>query len=173
MKLTEEQEALFKADPLIKVILEVEKTSTINFIGGAVIDILEGRKVKDYDLTYITDSDLKTLGFEYCYETKTAKTYKKGDIILQKLKTASEDFDFKISQTALSVTHTKNFDLQICENSFNKKILIPCDKAWTEPKNALNSLRRIPHYKNKGYTIDDITYLSLLSVVGRNNNKNS
>jgi len=52
-------------------------------------------------------------------------------------------------------------------------MLIPCEKAWTERKNALNSLRRIPHYKNKGYTINDTTYLSLLGVVGKGNNYNS
>jgi hypothetical protein len=50
---------------------------------------------------------------------------------------------------------------------------IPCEKAWIEHKNALNSLRRLPHWKNKGYSINDITYLSLLGVVGRNSNINS
>jgi len=53
------------------------------------------------------------------------------------------------------------------------KMLIPCEKAWIERKNALNSLRRIPHWKSKGYSINDITYLSLLGVVSRNSNINS
>ena len=57
--------------------------------------------------------------------------------------------------------------------SFENKVLIPCEKVWTEKKNALNSLRRIVHWKNKGYKINDITYLSLLSVVGKGNNYNS
>ena len=69
--------------------------------------------------------------------------------------------------------YQKRFSLVLDETSFNNKTLIPTQKAWTEKKNALNSLRRIPHWKNKGYEINDVTYLSLLSVVGKGNNYNS
>lgn len=170
--MTQEQEGVFKADPLIKLILE-NNLNNLKLVGGAVIDILEGRKVKDYDFLAMTDTEVLKLGFKYSHDTKTATTYIKGDLIVQRLKTNINDFDFKISQATLTWNYKKELQLTICETSFENKALIPCDAAWTEKKNALNSLRRITHWREKGYKISDITYLSLLSVVGKNNNINS
>jgi hypothetical protein len=170
--MTPEQEELFRKDPIISLALE-QNICNINLVGGAVIDILEGRKVKDYDFTQIYSSDIVKLGFKYSHDSKTATTYVKDGFTIQLLKTDINDFDFKISQANLSWNYQKIFSLVLDETSFNNKTLIPPQKAWTEKKNALNSLRRIPHWKNKGYTINDVTYLSLLSVVGRGNNYNS
>lgn len=171
--MTKEQEELFRADSLVKLILETTGISSINLIGGAVTDILEGRKPKDYDTIGGLDLYKDKLGLEFQYETKTAKTFKKGDLIVQLLKTDKADFDFKISQASLTIDYKKQLTLEIDTNSFENKMLIPCEKAWIERKNALNSLRRIPHWKSKGYSINDITYLSLLGVVSRNSNINS
>jgi hypothetical protein len=171
--MTQEQEELFRADPLIKLLLETEGISTVKLIGGAVLDILQGKTPKDYDFALGYFPDPKKFEMDYQYETKTAKTFKKGEMVLQQLKTLPEDFDFKISQATLEVNYKKVMSLTIDKTSFEKKILIPTDKAWTEKRNALNSLRRIPHWRNKGYTINDTTYLSLLGVVGKSNNINS
>lgn len=171
--MTKEQEELFRADPLIKLLLETEGLTTVKLIGGAVLDILQKRKPKDYDFIFQYFPNPKKFEVEYQYETKTAKTFKKGELILQELKTSPEDFDFKISQSTLVINYKKELTLEIHETSFENKMLIPCEKAWTERKNALSSLRRIPHWKSKGYTINDTTYLSLLSVVGKVNNYNS
>lgn len=170
--MTKEQEELFKADPFIKMVMEIrEEVSSICLTGGAVIDILEGRKPKDYDCVGTLYEN--KLGLEYSHETKSAKTFKKGDLIIQLLKTDKTDFDFKISQARLVINYKKELTLEIDENSFKNKMLIPCEKAWVEKKNALNSLRRIPHWRNKGYKINDTTYLSLLGIVGKGNNYNS
>ena len=178
--MTVEQEKLFKADPIISLALELD-VSNIELVGGAVVDILEGRKVKDYDFLNFSSHDAKKLGFKYSHDSKTATTYindesanlLKGNFTIQALKTDSNDFDFKISQSQLYFNYQKNLSLIIDEISFDNKLLIPANKSWLEKKNALNSLRRIVHWKNKGYTINDITYLSLLSIVGKNNNYNS
>jgi hypothetical protein len=170
--MTQEQEELFKADPIISLVLENNITS-VKLVGGAVVDILEGRKVKDYDFMSLTSLEAEKLGFKYSHDTKTATTYVKDDFIIQVLKTDINDFDFKISQSTLSWNYKKEFNLVLDENSFNNKTLIPPNKSWEEKKNALNSLMRIPHWKNKGYTINDTTYLSLLGVVGKGNNYNS
>lgn len=171
--MTTEQEELFRADPFVKLILEVTGISSINLIGGAVTDILEGRKPKDYDTVGGLDIYKDKLGLEFQYETKTAKTFKKGDLIIQSLKTQKEDFDFKISQATLKVDYNKKLSLELDKESFDNKTLIPCERCWTEKSNALNSLRRLTHWRKKGYEINDITYLSLLGVVGKSNNKNS
>lgn len=170
--MTQEQENLFKEDPVISLCLE-QNINSVKLIGGAVIDILEKREVKDYDFFHLGDNDIIKLGFKYSHDSKTAKTYIKNNLTIQVLKTSIDDFDFKISQATLTWNYQKSLILTIDQNSFDNKLLIPCEKAWTEKKNALNSLRRIIHYKNKGYSINDVTYLSLLSVVGKNNNYNS
>lgn len=172
--MTQEQEKLFREDPLIKLLLESSSPSSIILIGGAVIDILEGRKPKDYDFQLNYFPDVDKFGLEYQYETKTAKTFKKGEFTLQQLKTSPSDFDFKISQATLMIkAHKNELTLTLDKNSFDNKTLIPTDICWGVKKNALNSLRRIIHWKNKGYTINDITYLSLLGVVSKNSNYNS
>ena len=170
--MTTEQEKLFKADPIISLALELDVIN-IKLVGGAVVDILEGRKVKDYDFLKFSSHDAKKLGFKYSHDSKTATTYLKDGLVIQALKTDSNDFDFKISQSQLSFNYKKNLSLNIDEISFDNKLLIPVNKSWLEKKNALNSLRRIVHWKNKGYTINDVTYLSLLSIVGKSNNYNS
>lgn len=170
--MTTEQEELFKADPIISLALE-QNVRSVNLVGGAVIDIIEGRKVKDYDFLNFSPHDAKKLGFKYSHDSKTATTYIKGGLTIQILKTDINDFDFKISQAELTWNYHKKLSLILDETSFENKMLIPTEKAWTERKNALNSLRRVPHWKNKGYTINDTTYLSLLSVVGKGDNYNS
>lgn len=170
--MTVEQEKLFRVDPIISLVLELD-VSNIKLVGGAVVDILEGRKPKDYDFFSLTLTEATKLGFKYSHDSKTATTYLKDDLVIQVLKTGIEDFDFKISQSQLSFNYQKKLSLNIDEISFDNKVLIPANKSWLEKKNALNSLRRILHWRSKGYTINDVTYLSLLSVVGKNNNYNS
>lgn len=139
----------------------------LQLVGGAVIDILEDRKPKDFDFIKWSENNISTFveaGFEYQYETKSAKTYKKGDITIQFINTPLENFDFKISQAYYDF---KAKTLTIDEISFDNKILIPV--CFENKRNAFNSLRRIPHWKNKGYKINDMTYLSLLNVVSKSN----
>lgn len=170
--MTTEQEELFKADEVVKLIID-SGLSSIRLVGGAVLDILSGKIPKDYDFLGTTEEQVFKLGFKYSHDTKTATTYIKDNLILQRLKTDINDFDFKISQTNLFWDYSKKMQLIIDETSFENKVLIPCDRCWTEKKNALNSLRRLPHWREKGYKINDVTYLSLLSIVGKNNNINS
>ena len=173
--MTLEQKELFEKDPFVKAVLELSEHSSIQLVGGSVIDILEKRKPKDYDLIgYVSSTLLKDLGLVYQYETKTAKTYRKDKLTVQILKTEKADFDFKISEATLTIhAKLKKLTLSIDEQSFENKMLIPCDRCWTERRNAMNTLHRIVHWAAKGYKINGITYLSLLGVVGNNNNINS
>lgn len=72
-----------------------------------------------------------------------------------------------------SVDYNKKLSLELDKESFDNKTLIPCERCWSEKPNALKALQRVVHWRKKGYEINDITYLSLLGVVGKNNNKNS
>ena len=143
--------------------------SSFCLVGGAIIDILEDRKPKDYDFLGHTEGVINKFideGFEYCYETKSAITLRKSGYIVQFLKTLSSSFDFKISQAKYSFKSEK---LTIDKLSFSKKILIPV--SFDDRRSALSALIRVPHWKRKGYEIHDMTYLSLLGLLGGKSNE--
>jgi hypothetical protein len=61
----------------VKMILDMaEGISSIALVGGAVVDILEGRKPKDYECVGTMYEYM--LGLVLSHESKTAKTFKKG-----------------------------------------------------------------------------------------------
>ena len=143
---------------LISNFLDTNSYLKVTLVGGAVIDIIEGRKPKDYDFININPSIIKKFienGFVFQYVTKSAQTFKKGKIIIQFLNADIGSFDFKISQSCYEITKKI---LTIDEFSFDNKTLIPVNFD-----NAISALMRIPHWKRKGYTINDLTYLSLLN----------
>lgn len=147
--------------------------ASINLVGGAVVDLLEGRKPKDYDLKCnIISSEIdfaKKLGLKYKWDTKVATTYEREGIIVQFLKTDIKDFDFKISQSKLEFGTKQNL---IVDNvSFENKILIPVN--FTDRYRILNALKRKVHWEKKGYRMEDQTYLSLLNALDNRTNTNS
>lgn len=125
-------------------------------VGGAIVDILEDRIPKDYDIINGYSDKLLEAGFSFKYSTKTADTYHDGNICVQFLKTTLDKFDYKISQSEFDF---KNQKLIIDLHSFVNKDLIPVS---FEQDRCIDSLQRIPHWKKKGYSINDNTYLSLL-----------
>lgn len=162
---------IFTKDPVINYL--IEKGNSFKLVGGAVIDIYEGREPKDYD--FINLSVDKNMDF--VDTSDTADTYILNidgkNYTIQVLKTDVEDFDFTIS-----TCYAENFYFDHKEGrystdekfnlvktdlpedrTYKTKILTPCSY---KPKNALSSLLRIPHWRKKGYTITDNTYRSLL-----------
>lgn len=166
-KTAQEQKHLLDNHPTIQMFRELfkDRYSVFKLVGGAVVDILEGKEPKDWDFTTMGPEPLLDAGFEHQYTTKTAATYKKENITVQILTTNPNDFEFKISQAQYEITKQK---LEIDEQSFKHKTLIPTS---FEPQSALNSLRRIPHWIKKGYRIHELTYQSLLNSVAGSKNK--
>lgn len=145
----------------------IKKEAYFELTGGAVVDIFEGRKPKDYDFINISQAVLEHLNFKYNYETATATTYvrESDGIIVQCLKTSSQSFDFTISNSRIYAKAGigKYITLfYVHPESYLNKLLIP---QSYEPQAALNSLMRIPHWRKKGYEIHDMTYYSLLKAV--------
>lgn len=151
-------------EPLLREL--IEKKVDFVLVGGAVIDIFDGRKPKDYDFTHISFGVLASLNFKYSYETATATTYERESdgLIIQRLKTSAATFDFKISRAKISGEDSFRYQtkIDIDADSYLNKLLIP---QSYEPQAALNSLMRIPHWRKKGYEIHDMTYYSLLKAV--------
>lgn len=161
-------------DPLLKLLFE--GNYHYHLVGGAVVDIHEGRTPKDYDFIYFPQSLLDEKA-NFVDTSSVADTYKmevdKKQVTIQILKTATSDFDFTVS-----TTYIKSIDVKInsfgsvrmigsnllSDLSYKTKLLIPT--SYKE-ENALNSLLRIPHWRKKGFSITDNTYRHLLFAATR------
>jgi hypothetical protein len=138
---------------------------TVKLVGGAVVDILEGRVPKDYDILVPYNKSravvaLMVNGFDFKYKTATSETFKKGSVVVQIISNQPCNFDFTISSSEYIINRD---ELIIDELSFNKKTLLP--NNFTDRKAVLNSLSRIPNWIAKGYTIKNATYFSLLNCL--------
>lgn len=156
---------LFENIEIVKLIKDNFKYRTIDIVGGSVIDILEDRTPKDYDIIGLTINDskkLKEIGFEFQYDSKTAITFKFNEIIIQLLKTELSTFDFTISQSKYSINDN---GLSVDEYSFSTKKLIPTAHTWESKSKSLNALKRTVHYLKKGYVLPEETFLSLLNNI--------
>lgn len=150
------------------VLLKLDETlkTTALLTGGAVIDILEGRKPKDYDFIFNTNLDkaLSNHG-ELQYVSNTSVTYKIHGVIVQLLYKSTEDFPYTIEQAKYNINNKSLIDF--CDTSFNNKILIPTilKKSGFISSNftAYDALIRVPHWGKKGYKLPEITYKSLLN----------
>lgn len=130
-------------------------------VGGAVVDIVQGRTPKDYDIIDAGKSfraELINQGFKYKWETKTAVTFTKEGIVVQLLKTKMEDFDFTVSQSYVCLR--KGY-YSLREFEIENKLLIPLD--YEDRTKILNTLSRIPHWMKKGFRMKEVTYYSLLN----------
>ena len=147
---------------VVKMLKEIFNLSytDIRLVGGAVIDILDGKEPKDYDLIGCNEGILIKNGFIWVTDTANATTMEKDGIKVQLLKTKTEDFDFRISTSSVRF-HKGNVYYDLKEYDITNKILIP--QNYKDKKNILNSLSRIPHWRNKGYNISDSSYYSLLN----------
>lgn len=136
--------------------------------GGAVIDIMEGRHPKDYDLYHAYPGKLKlALENAHCQwirESDTAITYMKGTLTIQILKETDEDKlgDFTISKAMFNLNKGT---LDIDELSYESKVLTPF--AVKDINRVMNCLSRIPHWRDKGYTLPDDIYFELLNKVSK------
>lgn len=159
----------FIADPIVSEL--INRRARFTLVGGAVVDIMEGRKPKDYDFTELNPYVVEDMDF-VC-DSRWSGTFKfKGEII-QLLKTSTNDFEFRISQSKLhlpmiygnSTDPISNLKLTYDKISFENKVLIPIGYG---KDTVMRCLYRIPHWRKKGYTLQDVTYYSLLEQIGSN-----
>lgn len=166
-KMKEDLIEKFIADPIVSELINRRKEFTL--VGGAVVDIMEDRKPKDYDFIELHSSVVEDLDF-VC-DSRWSGTFKfKGETI-QLLKTSTNDFEFRISQSKLhlptiygdTTDPVSKLKLTYDEISFENKVLIP---IGYKKDTVMRCLYRIPHWRKKGYTLQDVTYYSLLEQIG-------
>lgn len=152
----------------------------MSIVGGAVVDILDERKIKDYDV-YLYHTDIKDFievcNFDSVSYSKTAITVIKDGIILQFLLKPKNEFDFIISQMTIDLSIKKDGDIRIVlvnsdfTTNYADRKLVPV--TYDRTFMILQSLHRIPHWNKKGYHIDLLTYNSLINSLKKTITKNS
>ena len=167
-----EAEGILKDHPVVKelreTILTMSKGSHAYLVGGAVVDILEGRKPKDYDfnVSFCEEGWVKINNnpdFRFLYNSATATTYLfKGKHIVQILEKQSDHFPFFIEKIKYDVVKETIYTLNsFTEVSFNSKRLIPYRAIFREGSITHKAYKqRVKRWKQKGYRIPNITYKS-------------
>lgn len=165
-------------DPIIKKFSEKLRNFPTVFkdrlylTGGAIIDIIDGRKPKDFDF-YTEDVDaffkfMEYMRFEYMYSTEYSYTFKYSNMVIQLLKKRIDEFEFTVSQSKYDLSKDV---LYLDELSVNRRILIPV--SFTNKEQIMSALLRIPHWKRKGFDIPVQSYYALLrSLVDDDSLKN-
>ena len=165
-----------KAHPVVKELMEVAKAlghaSSAMLTGGAVVDILDGREPKDYDISWkycdgIHDKLELHKDFKLLYESMTATTYLfKGKHKIQILKNGTETFPF-LNDLILfrmdgRIDSLKNKHLRsILEN----RIIMVNDYRVVDLGISRKLFKaRVKKWESKGYKMHPITYKSYIKM---------
>lgn len=179
-----EYESKIKNHKVVKELMTVVNDNgwcdSVMLVGGAAVDILDGRKPKDYDI-YIQDNNIRQYGyreilkrlsdtddFKLIYTSATAYTFNFKGYKVQILKTEPSDFMFEIEKSQFSLKKGKfqYFDIV----GFESKMLIPNDEhGKIEEKDLITMKRRVKRWSQKGYKMHRITYKSTKRLLKRSN----
>lgn len=157
----------------IKDLMEKNKwCNTVRLTGGAVVDILEGRVPRDYDLflnsSHMSDKEiLKKVEFiphlKLTSLSTTAISFTYKGLLVQILRKQPEKYFFTIEQSNYDI---KNSRIEsFCYMSYRQKRLIPNELIFNE--GAVNKKAykfRIKRWAEKGYSIDKLTKRSYMSL---------
>lgn len=169
MKSKQELTEKLKSDKMLSLVFEalgkVGEQYKFTLTGGAVVDILLDRGVKDYDFVFMGEFDevhkeMQLNGFFLKCVTQTAYTYTFGGLIVQILKTKLSSFDFTISTS----TYNPSRGLDMDWTSFESKVLVP--QNFTR-LGAIKCLARTPHWETKGFTLPEMTFKSLMGLISK------
>lgn len=154
--------------------LSLVSDKSVNLVGGAIIDILDGRVPKDYDFLFsgisienVYKGLMDVEEFEFISDSNTALTYLfRGKTVQILKKTTTSDFDFTISKAEINVVNPTVvfFDF----TSYKSRKLIPTQSSRDNP---ILPLRRIPHWSKKGFECPEITYQGLLTKLVKDLNE--
>lgn len=179
-----EYENKLKTHKVVKELMAVVNDNnwcdSVTLVGGAVVDILDGREPKDYDIC-ILDSNIRQYGyreilkrlrdtddFSLIYTSATAYTFNFKGYKVQILKTNPSDFMFEIEKSSFGLKSGKfqYFDIV----GFESKMLIPNDELSKIKEHSFIVMKkRLKRWSQKGYKIHRITYKSTKRLLKRNN----
>ncbi|HLS54066.1 MAG TPA: hypothetical protein VK031_08845 [Tissierellaceae bacterium] len=164
-----------KAHPVVRDLIEVAKkhnTRSAYLTGGAVVDILDGREPKDYDISWIACQNIhETLGkhkyFKLIYSSRTSTTYLfKEKYKVQILKTHERDFPFMNDRILFNLRG----ELEIRDNPYllsilKERIIVVNDEMFERGGISRKLFKaRVKKWESKGYKMHPITYKSYIRM---------
>lgn len=159
------KEANFFENEVIKTLKELTAGTSLKLTGGAVIDILNGKTPKDFDLVAAYPSNnleiLCSNGAKFLYSSKTAETVSYKGLLIQLLKTNTIEFDYTINASLIHLKHNTvdYFDTV----SYLSRTLIPTEYAFNTPSKSRECIKRLPKMESKGFSLPKISERSLKS----------
>jgi len=141
--------------------LAKDANNDIILVGGSIFDIIDDKEPKDYDILNWTNKfkiylEMRALIIS---DSLTAITYDLDGSIIQLLKTKQENFHFTIASNSSYkiISGTLNLDI-----SYVNKMLIPT--KW-DKETLIDCLYMLPKWQAKGFTINPITYSSIIEEI--------
>lgn len=175
----------FERNLVVSNLRELFEPMQVKLVGGAVLDILNGDRPKDYDLMMIGNLPMEEVvqrlvlkGAEFIMESKFAYTFSISDpafngIASKKLsiqiikRTSILEFPFRIQGCSFNLKTGKLY----IDRDYYLKLLTP--NNFTCKTKALEQLAITPKYISKGYTIKNCVWESVVSVATGSNVKSN
>lgn len=166
---------------VLELIEELKDFPTAMLVGGAVVDIIDGRTPKDYDII-VDDSEINILNklslkpdFEFLYNSPSSTTFlfkKKYEV--QFIKSKSEDFYF-LNERNSFILKDKRFGALFTSLIETKMLAVNSEAMLNQRFTASQFGIRVRHWERKGYKISDVSYDSAIRKADRepNTSKNS
>jgi len=165
-----------KAHPVVKELMEVAKAlghaSSARLTGGAVVDILDGREPKDYDISWtVCDKIYDKLelhkDFKLLYESMTATTYLfKGKHKIQILKNGAETFPFLNDRILFRLDgRIDSLNNKHLRSILKNRIIMVNDYRMVDLGISRKLFKaRVKKWESKGYKMHPITYKSYIRM---------
>lgn len=164
-----------------ELIDELSVFSSANLVGGAIVDIIDGREPKDYDLI-VEESEIKIIekltfnpNFKFLYNSPSSTTFLfKGEHEVQFIKSKPEDFYFLNERNSFNL-RAKKFETLFISLFETKMLAVNSEAMMNQRFTASQFGIRVRHWERKGYRISDTSYDSAIRKADRkpNTSKNS
>lgn len=167
-------EDIVKNHPVVKELMEIcekEKESKRVFLtGGAVVDIIDGREPKDYDILYhccntIIERVSKNDKFRLLYTSRTSITFLfKGKYKVQLLRSKQDEFPFENDKILFRMDGIITGGTMFAKDILDHRLIIVNDDRMNYGISRKLFKARVKKWESKGYKMHPITYKSYIRM---------
>lgn len=167
-------EDIVKSHPVVKELMEICKkhshTKSIFLTGGAVVDIIDGREPKDYDITYtcchaIVERVSDNKNFRLLYTSRTSITFLfKGKHKVQLLRRKMDEFPFENDKILFRMDGIITGGTMFAKDILDNRLIVVNDDRMNYGISRKLFKARVKKWESKGYNIHPISYKSYLRM---------
>lgn len=167
-------EDIVKSHPVVKELMEICKkhphAKSIYLTGGAVVDIIDGREPKDYDIIYtcchgIIQKVSKNDKFRLLYTSRTSITFLfKGKHKVQLLRNKMDEFPFENDKILFRMDGIITGGTIFAKDILDNRLIVVNDDRMNCGISRKLFKARVKKWESKGYNIHPISYKSYLRM---------